>query len=150
MDTLATADALAARFAGLTATFDGVTEALEAEATARLPNSVAKGPVLLVFPPEADLAVNLRRRADELVFPVRLLRDPLDYPNRIGWLYAWYDAMRDKVGERMTLGLPYVAWAEPRAARLDADGFAYGGITYDMVELEVAVRLDEVVSTLGA
>ena len=150
MNSLDIADALAARFASLTATFDGATEGLEGTPTARLPNQLGKGPVILVFPPEGELGVTARRRADTLVFPVRLLRDPLNMPDRVGWLYAWYDAMRDLVEAQMTLGLAYVAWAQPTGTRLEADGFTYAGVSYDVVELEVAVRLDEVISTLGA
>jgi hypothetical protein len=150
MSTLDIADALAGRFSALTATFDGITEGLEQDATARLPNQIGKGPVLLVFPPEGELGVMARRRADTLSFTVRLLRDPLNYPDRVGWLYAWYDAMRDLVEAQMTLGQSNVAWASPTTARLEPDGFTYAGVTYDVVELEVAVRLDEVISTLGA
>jgi hypothetical protein len=150
MNTLATADALAARFASLTATFDGVTEALESTPTSRLPNQLAKGPVILVFPPEGDLGVSLRRRTDTLAFPVRMLRDPLDLPNRVGWLYAWFDAMRDQIEESISLGLADVAWAQPIETRIEADGFTYAGVLYDVVELTVAVRFDEVISTLGA
>jgi len=149
VNTQAVADALAARFAGVTATYDGVTESLTSDPTAMLPNALSKGPVILVFPPEGELVLNLRRRADTLVFPVRMLRDPLDLPNRIGWLYAWYDAMRDQVGKSMNLGLAYVAWADPTAVRIEADGFTYAGVLQDVVELEVAVRLDEVVTTLA-
>lgn len=149
MSTQAIADAIAARFVGVTATYGGVTESQAATPTALLPNSVSASPVLLVFPPEGELAVNLRRRADTLVFPVRLLRDPLNLPDRIGWLYAWYDAMRDQVGKSMNLGLAYVAWAEPTAVRIEADGFTYAGVLQDVVELEVAVRLDEVITTLA-
>lgn len=149
MSTLDVAAALAARFAGLTATYDGVTESLSATPTALLPNQIGKGPVILVFPPEGELGVNLRRRADTLTFRVRMLRDPLDHPARHGWLYAWYDAMRDQVGKSMNLGLAYVAWAEPIGVRIEADGFTYAGVLQDVVELEVAVRLDEVITTLA-
>jgi hypothetical protein len=149
MNTLTIAAAIATRFTGLTATYDGVTESLISDPTALLPNQLSKGPVILVFPPEGELSVNLRRRADTLVFPVRLLRDPLEYPVRSGWLYAWYDAMRDQVGKSMNLGLAYVAWAEPTNVRVEVDGYKYAGVPQDVVELEVAVRLDEVITTLA-
>ena len=94
MNSLAIADAIAACFAGITA--DG--EALSIGPTARLPNAITKGPALLVYPPTGDLGIGLsRRREDTLTFPVRLLRDPLDVPARSAALYAWYDAVRDKV-----------------------------------------------------
>lgn len=150
MNTQDIADALAARFSGATATYGGVTESLSVGPTAALPNSLPKGPALLVFPPEGDLEVRARRRADVLRFTVRLLRDPLNLPQRIGWLYAWYDALRDLVEAQMTLGLAYVAWAQSVSMRMEADGYTYAGVLYDVVELEVTVRLDEVVSTLSA
>lgn len=150
MNTKDVADALAGRFTGVTATSGTVTESLAFGPTADLPNQLAKGPALLVFPPEGELAVAMRRREDVLTFTVRLLRDPLNLPERIGWLYAWYDALRDLVEAQITLGLSYVAWAQPTAMRMEADGFTYAGVLYDVVEMDVAVRLDEVVTTLGA
>jgi hypothetical protein len=150
MNTKSIADAIAARFTGLTATSGGVTESLISEPTASLPTTVSRGPVILVFHPEGELIVAMRHREDVLTFPVRLLRDPLDVPTRSDWLYAWYDAMRDLVEAQMTLGLAYVAWAQPTAARVAIEGHEYAGIPFDVVELTVTVRLNEVVSTLGA
>jgi hypothetical protein len=150
MNTLDVADALAARFVGVTATSGTVTESLVTTPTARLPNAVSKGPVLLVFPPSGELSVTMRRRADTLTFTVRLLRDPLNLPERIAWLYAWYDAIRDVIEAQMSLGLAYVAWAQPSSVRIEADGFTYAGVLMDVVELDVDVRLDEVITTLGA
>lgn len=150
MDTLAIANALADRFAGVTATYDGVTESLASTPTGLLPNTVARGPVVLVFPfVDAELGIALRRRDDILPYTVRLLRDPVDVPSRTGWLYAWWDAMRDRVEAKMRLGLDYVAWAQPIGGRVEIDGFPYGLATFDVVELVVNVRLDEVVTTLG-
>lgn len=150
MDSLAIADAIAARFTGVTATFDGQTEALE-QCTARIPNDIGRGPVLLVYPPTGVLDVNMRRRADLLDYPVELLRDPLNYPERTGWLYAWFDAMRDRVEARMTLGLAYVAWAAPVTMMAGLDGGDFGDrkAAFDHVLLTVRVRLDEVVTTLA-
>jgi len=150
VNTKAIADAIATRFTGVTATSGATTEGLVYGPTATLPNSLSKGPALLVFPPEADLGIALRRRTDTLRFTVRLLRDPLNLPERVDWLYAWYDALRDLVEAQITLGLSYVSWAQPTAMRMEADGFTYAGVLYDVVEMEVSVRLDEVVSTLGA
>lgn len=149
MNTRTIADAIAARFAGVTATLDGATESITFGPTALLPNQIAKGPALVVLPPTGELAVNLRRRADTLTFRVLLLRDPLNVPQRTAWLYAWYDALRDRVEAQMSLGLAYVAWAQVTAAELELDGFSYAGVLYDRVELTVTVRLDEVVSTLA-
>jgi hypothetical protein len=143
------ADALAACFTGVTATNGAATESLAFGPTATLPNQLAKGPALLVMPPTGELSLTLRRRADTLTFRVLLLRDPLNVPQRTEWLYAWYDALRDLVEAQMTLGLTYVAWAQVTAAELELDGFTYAGVLYDRVELTVAVRLDEVVSTLA-
>jgi hypothetical protein len=150
MNTLAIADAIAARFAGVTATSGTVTESLVMDPTARLPNALNKGPALLVFPPEGELSVAMRRREDVLTFTVRLLRDPLNLPERTAWLYAWYDAIRDLVEAQMTLGLAYVAWAQPGRMSIEVDGYTYAGVLMDAVELDVTVRLDETVTTLGA
>ena len=146
----AIADALAARFVGITATNGTVTEPLAAAPTASLPNTVAKGPVVLVFHPQGVLDIGVSKlRRDELDFPVRLLRDPVDYPTRSDWLYAWYDATRDRVEMDMDLGLSYVAWARPISASVELDGHEYAGTTYDVIEFVVRVHLNEVVSTLA-
>ncbi|HUT76064.1 MAG TPA: hypothetical protein VM285_00145 [Polyangia bacterium] len=150
MNTAAIAAAIATRFSGVTATSNGITEAIVVGPTASLPNAVGKGPALLVFPPTGTPSVTMRRRADTLSFPVRLLRDPLNVPQRTDFLYAWYDALRDEVEKQMSLGLAYVAWAEVTEMELELDGFTYAGVLFDSVTLIVSVRLDEVVSTLGA
>lgn len=152
------ADAIAGRYSGVTATVNGQTESLVL-CTASLPNTVARGPVLLVYPPTGETGLGtpmpLGHRNDQFLFPVRLLRDPLDVPVRTDALYAWYNAMRDRVEGDMDLGLgSYVKWAETRGAvRLELDGERYaqpgavGGLgTFDVVELTVTVQLDEAVS----
>lgn len=149
MNTKAIADAIAGRFTGVTATSNGVTEALVL-CTASLPNSLATGPALLVFHPEGELGISLsRRRTDTIVFPVRLLRDPLNVPERSDFLYAWYDALRDRVEADIDLSLAYVAWAQPTGMDMGLDGFVYAGTPFDFVEISVAVRLDEVVATVA-
>jgi hypothetical protein len=144
----ATADAIAARFVGLTATSEGQTEALVNAPTASLPDQVTTGPTILVFHPTGvlDLAMS-RIRDDELDFPVRMLRDPVGYPRRSDWLYAWYDAMRDIVEADMDLGLPYVAWARCTAMEAELDGAVYADAYFDLVELTVRVHYHEVVTT---
>ncbi len=140
MNSLAIADALAARFTGLTA--GG--EPLASAPTARLPNAIGQGPVILVYPPTATLDVGASARRDDLyTFMVRLFRDPVDVPTRTAKLYAWFDAMHDLVGQQMQLGLAYVSIAEPVACRLELDGQKYGGGIFDVVELEVEVRVNE-------
>lgn len=150
MNTKAIADALAARFTGVTATSGTATETLTL-CTASLPNGVARGPALLVYPPTADLKVGTSAlRHDAMTFPVRLLRDPLSYPERTDWLYAWYDALRDRIEMNVDLDLPtYVSHAEPVASRLELDGKEYAGVTYDVVELSVLVALYEHVTTVA-
>lgn len=150
MNTKSIADAIAARFSGVTATNGSVTESIVIGPTAELPNTLSAGPALLVFPPAGDLEVTMRRRADVLVFPVRLLRDPMSVPERVQWLYAWYDALRDEIEKQMALGLSYVAWAEVTAMEMEIDGYTYAGKLFDRVELTVTVRLDETISTLAA
>lgn len=148
-----TAAAIAARFTGVTATLDGVTESFVVVPTSLLPNGIAKGPALLVFHPEGVLDVGVSRiRSDTHDFPVRFLRDPIDLPSRSDWLYVWYDALRDRVEMDMDLGLAYVAWARPVSSRVEVGelgGFAYGAVTFDLIELIVRVRFDEVVPTVA-
>lgn len=150
MNLKATADAIAARFAGVTATNGSQTEAIVVGPTASLPDTVGKGPALLVFHPSGVLDIRVSRiRADELDFPVRFLRDPAHYPPRSDWLYAWYDALRDQVEKDMDLGLPWVAWARCVAMEAEVDGGTYGTTFYDLIELTVRVHFDEVVTTVA-
>lgn len=141
----AIADAIAARFEGVTV--GGKSPAIGP--TALLPNTVGKS-ALLVYPPIAalDNGPN-RRRQDELIFPVRMLLDPLDVKRRSAALYDWYDAMRPKVDEKIQLGLDYIAWARADQARLELDGQEYGDSTYDVVEILVRVKLFEHISSMS-
>lgn len=150
MNTKAVADALAGRFVGVTATNGTSTESLALAPTASLPNTLEKGPALLVFHPAGVLDVVVSRlRRDELDFPVVLLRDPLDYPARSDWLYAWYDATRDRVEADMDLGLAYVAWARPISVEIELDGAEYSGVKFDSIAYTVRVHFNEVVTTLA-
>lgn len=140
------ANALAARFTGITAGGDSIAVG----PTALLPNTIAKGPALLVYPPTGELRLAMGpRRQDMLTFPVRLLLDPLDVPTRSAALYAWYDAMRDRVEANFDLDLAYVSWAQPVSMRAELDGEEYAGSSFDVVELMVDVRLDEPVPTVA-
>lgn len=152
MNLLTTADAIAARFTSVSVTVNGATETVTG--TSRLPDAVGKL-ALLVYPPtgEAGLAVS-KRRTDTLEFPVRLLRDPVSTPARAAALYAWYDALRDLVEADMDLGLSYVAWAQVISVRVEIDGESYSQSNgtygrFDVVELIVRVRFDEVVTTVA-
>lgn len=147
MNTKAIADAIALQFVGITA--GGV--ALALGPTASLPNTIAKGPALLVFHPTGVLDIGMSQmRDDHLDFPVRLLTDPLNYPGRSDALYAWADAMRDQVPLHVQLGLAYVATAQPVSMHVALDGHDYAGITYDVVELIVRVHVYEHVSGVAA
>lgn len=157
MNSKSIADAIAGRYSGVTATVGGVTESLT-HCTASLPNSIARGPALLVYPPTGDVRlggepVPIGNRNDVLVFLVRLLRDPANVPTRTDALYAWYDALRDRIEGDMDLGLgSYVRWAETRGPiRLELDGEQYANAAgvfaaFDVVELTVTVQLDEPLS----
>ena len=151
MNTKAAADAIAARFTGVTATLNGVTESLVSAPTASLPDSVAKGPVILVYHPTARLEIGINRmRNDHYIYPVRLLRDPIGYPTRSDWLYAWHDATRDRVEGNVDLDLPaYVAYAQLVSARVELDGEEYAGVKFDVVEYAVQVLFREVVVTVS-
>jgi hypothetical protein len=155
VDLLAVADAIADRFTGVTATFDGKTEGLEL-ATARLPNQIGKGPVLLVYPPSGILQLEpMRQRNDIWDFTILVLRDPTNVPDRTGWLYAWLNATRDRVEMQYRLGLTYVAQARMEGeARLEIDGEEYsqvGGLfaPFDVVEQTCRVWIQEVVTTVA-
>lgn len=146
MNTKAVADAIAGRFTGITA--NGQTIAIGP--TASLPNAITRGPALLVYPPAGELGIGVSKlRSDTLTFPVKLLTDPTDVPTRTDALYAWYDAMRDKVEANMDLDLSYVAWAKPTSVRVAIDGEPYAGALFDVVELSVQVRFNEVVTTVS-
>jgi hypothetical protein len=103
-----------------------------------------------VFHPTGVLDVGVSKlRLDMLDFPVRFFRDPLNYPERSDWLYAWYDALRDRVEADIDLSLSYVAWARPVETTVELDGGKYGDNRYDLIEFIVRVRFNEVVSTLS-
>lgn len=146
MNTKDIADAIAARFVGITA--NG--QAIAVGPTASLPNTVAKGPALLVFHPSGSLELApMRMRRDVYDYPVRLLVDPLNYPQRSDALYAWFDAMRDRVEMDMDLGLDYVLSAKAVSATIEMDDTEFYGGGFDVVELTVRVKLMEVVSSVS-
>ena len=146
------ADAIAARYVGITATVGNTTETVSA--TASLHNQVGKL-ALLVYPPTGDLSIGLgRMRDDSLDFPVRLLRDPFSMPARSDWLYAWTTALRDRLETNMDLDLSYVAWAQCVSLRVEPDGESYASLegslaSFDVVEFIVRVHLTEVVSSVA-
>jgi len=140
----AIADALASRYAGSTATVGAVTESLAFAPTASLPNTLAKGPAIFVYHPQGVLDVGVSRiRRDEYDFPVRFLRDPVNYPERSDWLYAWHDALRDKVRDGDTLGLSYVSWANCTGVKVALDEGEYGGTGYDVIEFTIRVHVGD-------
>jgi hypothetical protein len=150
MNSKTVADAIAGRFIGVTATNGGVTEGFAVAPTASLPNSLARGPALFVYHPTGVLDVGVSKlRLDMLDYTARFLRDPMDYPARSDWLYAWYDALRDRVEMDIDLSLSYVAWARPVEAKIELDGWDYAKVTYDLIELIVRVRFNEVVTTIN-
>ena len=143
----AIADAIAGRYAGTTATVGSVTESLAFAPTASLPNTLAKGPAIFVYHPQGVLDVGVSRiRRDEYDFPVRFLRDPVNYPERSDWLYAWHDALRDKVRDGDTLGLAYVSWANCTAVKVALDEGEYGstGTGYDVIEFTIRVHVGDI------
>lgn len=149
------ADAIAGRFTGLSVTIDGQAEALTA-ATADIPNQLGAGPTLLVYPPQGDLRIGAPGHSrDDWTFTVMMLRDPIDYPGRTRALYTWFNALRYRVEGNYDLDLAYVAWAETRGqARLELDGEAFANMEgrlalYDVVELTVAVRVEEIITGLS-
>lgn len=150
MNTKSIADAVAARYTGITATNGSATETLVAN-TASLPNSVDATPVLLVYPPTGSYEIGVSAiRQGEVIFLVRLLRDPTDVPSRTDWLYAWDNAMRDRVEANSDLDLPaYVAEANVTGFRLGIDIWKYAEVPFDLVEHEVTVTLYETGVAVG-
>ena len=151
MDLKVIADALASTFGTITATNGADSES--ATATADLPDAVGTL-ALLVYPPETgslEIGVSARRN-DLYTFMVRLLRDPLSTPARTQWLYAWFNALHDKIiTTHISLGLSYVSEAEPVSMRAQIDGEKYSSANgtyapFDVVELVVEVRVNEHVS----
>ena len=151
MNNKAIADALAARYTGITASSGTETQTL-ALCTARLPNTLPAGNALLVYPPTGEYTIGVSAiRQGTVGFFVRLLRDPVDVPIRTDWLYAWDNAMRDRVEGNVDLDLPtYVAEAEVVGFRLELDGQKYGTGIYDVVEHEVSVTIYEQSVPVGA
>jgi hypothetical protein len=136
------ADGIAGRFVAVTATNGADTET--ATATADLPNQVAKL-ALLVYPPTGALNIVMGPKLDDQYdFAVRLLRDPLNTPNRTQWLYAWATAMRTRVQTSWSLGIAGVTQAETKDMRVEIDGEKYSSVdgtfmTFDVVELTIRV-----------
>jgi hypothetical protein len=141
----AIADAIATKYVGVTATRGSTTEALVSAPTASLPDAIAATPILLVYHPTGVLDVGVSRiRRDEHDFPVRILRDPVTYPERSDWLYAWFDATRDVITAGNSLGLSYVSWANLVGSRLELDGETYAGKRFDVVEYTVRVHVGDI------
>ena len=142
------ADNLAACYTAVTATYGAESQTLTA--TADLPDTIDRA--LLVYPPTGTLSLATGvQRNDEYTFRVLYLQDPLSTPARVGWLYAWFGALRDKAEANMDLGLAYVRWAKTTEVRMDLDGepYSYNGVfkQLDVVELTVVVRVEETVTT---
>lgn len=153
MNLKAIADAIALRFVGAT-TSTG--ETFTSAPTASLPNSIAKGPVCIVYPPTGVLEIGVgRMRNDHYDFPVKILIDPLDVPSRTDALYRWHDATRDLVEANFDLDLQsYVTKAWLVSDRTEIDGERYSSTdgqfrVFDVVEYIVRVLVREVVATVN-
>lgn len=151
MDLKVIADAIAARYVGVTATYSGNTQTLTA--TADLPDTLV-AEALLVYPPIGELDIRVgQQRDDHYTFRVMYLQDPLSVTARVNWLYAWHNSLRDRAEAQMTLGLSYVKWCRVTESRMDLDGesYSYNGVykPLDVVELTHVVKVEETVSTLA-
>jgi hypothetical protein len=120
-----------------------------ATATAKLPNQVGKL-ALLVYPPETDLSFLMGGPMlnAHLVFPVRLLRDPLDVPARTDALYDWATALWPKPQANYDLNVTGVLDAEATTIRIEIDGEKYSSVdgtyaVFDVVEMMVDVHVYE-------
>ncbi len=150
MNSKAIADGIAAQFVNISATVAGASETVTA--TASLPNQVGHI-ALLVYHPTGGYEYHASKiRIGTFIYSVRLLRDPISVPARSDWLYAWFDALSDLVGQHLSLGLTYVTQALPVSIRIELDGENYAGVDgvnhpFDVVELEVQVTTNEVMTT---
>jgi hypothetical protein len=114
-------------------------------ATALLPNGVAKA-ALLVYPPEADLSYLMSGPSlnAHILWPVRLLRDPLSVPDRTAAVLDWMTALWPRPKSNYTLNVAGVLEAEAVSIRGAIDGFKYGdGAIFDLVEMMVDVHVYE-------
>jgi hypothetical protein len=148
VDLRAIADAIAARYVGVTVNGVG----LQITPTALLPSGITRGPVLVVQPPSGTRDIEPgRRRADELDYSVLWLNDPADMPTRTALIYDWGNALYDKVLENYDLDLPYVAWAKPVSFRsaFDEDWSEFGWGKFDTIETVVRVHVNEIISTMA-
>jgi hypothetical protein len=120
-----------------------------ATATARLPSSVGKL-ALLVYPPETDLSFLMGgpHLNAHLLFPVRLLRDPLDVPARTDALLDWMTALWPKPQANYDLNVVGVIETQATSIRGQIDGHEYSSVDgtfpkYDLVEMMVDVHVFE-------
>jgi hypothetical protein len=113
-------------------------------ATALLPNNITKS-ALLVYPPVGDLSFLMGGPMlnAHLIYPVRLLRDPFDVPERTGALLDWATALWPRPKANYTLNLAGVLEAEATSIRVAIDGQTYATALYDVVELMVDVHVYE-------
>jgi hypothetical protein len=120
-----------------------------ATATARLPSAVGQL-ALLVYPPEADLSFLMGGPMlnAHLLFPVRLLRDPVDVPARTDALLDWATALWPKPQANYDLNVAGVIEAEATTIRIAIDGQQYSSVDgtfapFDVVEMMVDVHVYE-------
>ena len=135
---------------GLATTIGTLTVGSEsATATASLPNNVGKL-ALLVYPPEGDLSFLMGgpHLNAHLIFPVRLLRDPLDVPNRTDALLDWATVLWPRPKANYDLDVAGVIEATATTIRVAIDGQQYSSVDgsfarFDVVELMVDVHVYE-------
>lgn len=157
MDYQATADAIAARFTGITPpsyTWTTPTAGATTETdvalrvvTTTLPNQLGPLPALYVMPPEdiafewgPSLTMHLRQ-----IYLVRLARaQDQDIARRMAALQAWRTPLILRVVGRIQLGLTNVDWAELRSTRIAE--WTYAEVVHDIVELTIEVKIREQVA----
>jgi hypothetical protein len=115
-----------------------------ATATARLPNTIGRLG-LLVYPPTTNLSFLMGGPSlnAHLLFPVRLLRDPLDVPSRTDALLDWATALWPKPQANYDLNVAGVIEAQAKTIRIEIDGELYALQPFDVVEMMVDVHVYE-------
>jgi len=142
MDSLAIADAIAARF--LLTTPPSGQESIKV-ATARLPENVTVFPTFVVLPPQVTDIDYLpsRKRVLPLVYPSLLLLARYDgSPRRAQALHDWVTVSYGQLAGQMQLGLSsYVAYAW--VTGFDAGAWTYAKEEYDGIRYLVRVQISE-------
>lgn len=144
MDTLAIAQALAARFAPAQVTPPTGLQNIRLS-TERLPDLISMPPTVLVFPPEEQFSYTPGSRQSVQDWPIRFYQAQTSTAGRtVEELYAWRPVLIGQLLPNSQLGQSGsggVAWAAIVAARIGA--LTYAEVEFNGIEMVARVRLAE-------